>query len=107
MFCHLRAGPAACVIGARAGVAGVPGSTAWCADVLPPSTRSARRGGYVRTRARTTLAPWHGEVPNPSSFSPEVLVPDALPDLLGAEGVLFDLDGVLTPTAEVHMRAWQ
>jgi len=34
-------------------------------------------------------------------------VPDALPDLLGAEGVLFDLDGVLTPTAEVHMRAWK
>ena len=23
------------------------------------------------------------------------------------DGVLFDLDGVLTPTAEVHMRAWQ
>jgi len=32
---------------------------------------------------------------------------DALPDLRNAEGVLFDLDGVLTPTAEVHMRAWQ
>lgn len=30
-----------------------------------------------------------------------------LPDLSRAEGVLFDLDGVLTPTAEVHMRAWQ
>lgn len=41
-------------------------------------------------------------------FSLEVPVPDALlPDLLGAEGVLFDLDGVLTPTAEVHMRAWK
>jgi len=34
-------------------------------------------------------------------------VPDNLPDLRRAEGVLFDLDGVLTPTAEVHMRAWQ
>jgi beta-phosphoglucomutase family hydrolase len=34
-------------------------------------------------------------------------VPDALPDLLRADGVLFDLDGVLTPTAEVHMRAWK
>ena len=32
---------------------------------------------------------------------------DALPDLHRAPGVLFDLDGVLTPTAEVHMRAWQ
>ena len=32
---------------------------------------------------------------------------DALPDLHSAPGVLFDLDGVLTPTAEVHMRAWQ
>lgn len=32
---------------------------------------------------------------------------DALPDLRRADGVLFDLDGVLTPTAEVHMRAWQ
>ncbi|TCJ28666.1 beta-phosphoglucomutase family hydrolase [Microbacterium sp. PI-1] len=34
-------------------------------------------------------------------------MPDALPDLFHADGVLFDLDGVLTPTAEVHMRAWQ
>ncbi|MFG6403668.1 HAD family hydrolase [Microbacterium sp. P04] len=31
----------------------------------------------------------------------------ALPDLASYEGVLFDLDGVLTPTAEVHMRAWR
>ncbi|SJN15980.1 Beta-phosphoglucomutase [Microbacterium esteraromaticum] len=30
-----------------------------------------------------------------------------LPDLHSAPGVLFDLDGVLTPTAEVHMHAWQ
>lgn len=30
-----------------------------------------------------------------------------LPDLRRALGVLFDLDGVLTPTAEVHMRAWR
>jgi beta-phosphoglucomutase family hydrolase len=30
-----------------------------------------------------------------------------LPDLRTMSGVLFDLDGVLTPTAEVHMRAWQ
>lgn len=30
-----------------------------------------------------------------------------LPDLTAYEGVLFDLDGVLTPTAEVHMHAWQ
>lgn len=30
-----------------------------------------------------------------------------LPELHRATGVLFDLDGVLTPTAEVHMRAWQ
>lgn len=34
-------------------------------------------------------------------------MPEALPDPLRAEGVLFDLDGVLTPTAEVHMRAWK
>src|SRR5690606_27692817 len=27
-------------------------------------------------------------------------------DLLRYDAVLFDLDGVLTPTAEVHMRAW-
>ena len=32
---------------------------------------------------------------------------DALPDLTAYEAVLFDLDGVLTPTAEVHMHAWQ
>lgn len=30
-----------------------------------------------------------------------------LPDLSTYDGVLFDLDGVLTPTAEVHMHAWQ
>ncbi|WP_102191753.1 HAD family hydrolase [Microbacterium aurantiacum] len=34
-------------------------------------------------------------------------MPDTLPDLFHAEGVLFDLDGVLTPTAEVHMSAWK
>ena len=32
---------------------------------------------------------------------------DALPDLTAYDAVLFDLDGVLTPTAEVHMHAWQ
>lgn len=32
---------------------------------------------------------------------------DNLPELRSAAAVLFDLDGVLTPTAEVHMRAWQ
>ena len=32
---------------------------------------------------------------------------DALPDLTTFDAVLFDLDGVLTPTAEVHMHAWQ
>lgn len=30
-----------------------------------------------------------------------------VPDLTGYAAVLFDLDGVLTPTAEVHMHAWQ
>ncbi|MFS0714378.1 HAD-IA family hydrolase [Microbacterium sp. 2P01SA-2] len=30
-----------------------------------------------------------------------------LPDLTAYDGVLFDLDGVLTPTADVHMHAWQ
>ncbi|HEY5849065.1 MAG TPA: haloacid dehalogenase, partial [Microlunatus sp.] len=28
-------------------------------------------------------------------------------DLKAFDAVLFDLDGVLTPTADVHMRAWQ
>lgn len=32
---------------------------------------------------------------------------DALPDLASYDAVLFDLDGVLTPTAEVHMHAWK
>ena len=31
----------------------------------------------------------------------------ALPDLTQYDAVLFDLDGVLTPTAEVHMHAWR
>ncbi|MEL5992214.1 HAD family hydrolase [Microbacterium phosphatis] len=30
-----------------------------------------------------------------------------LPDLTAYDAVLFDLDGVVTPTAEVHMHAWQ
>lgn len=30
-----------------------------------------------------------------------------LPDLTRYDAVLFDLDGVLTPTAEVHMAAWR
>lgn len=30
-----------------------------------------------------------------------------LPDLTTYDAVLFDLDGVITPTAEVHMHAWQ
>jgi beta-phosphoglucomutase family hydrolase len=33
-------------------------------------------------------------------------VTHALPDLTAYDAVLFDLDGVLTPTAEVHMHAW-
>ena len=32
---------------------------------------------------------------------------DTLPDLTAYDAVLFDLDGVLTPTAVVHMHAWQ
>lgn len=31
----------------------------------------------------------------------------SLPDLTSYDGVLFDLDGVLTPTADVHMHAWK
>jgi beta-phosphoglucomutase family hydrolase len=34
-------------------------------------------------------------------------VTDTLPDLRTFDAVLFDLDGVLTPTAEVHMHAWK
>lgn len=32
---------------------------------------------------------------------------DSKPDLTAFDAVLFDLDGVLTPTAEVHMHAWR
>ncbi|GAA1995215.1 beta-phosphoglucomutase family hydrolase [Microbacterium pumilum] len=35
------------------------------------------------------------------------MAPNALPDLTAYDAVLFDLDGVITPTAEVHMHAWQ
>lgn len=37
----------------------------------------------------------------------DALTLDALPDFAAYDAVLFDLDGVLTPTAEVHMHAWQ
>lgn len=33
--------------------------------------------------------------------------PETVPDLTAYDAVLFDLDGVLTPTAEVHMHAWR
>jgi beta-phosphoglucomutase family hydrolase len=33
--------------------------------------------------------------------------PQALPDLDRYRAVLFDLDGVLTPTADLHMHAWR
>ncbi|MFT4137013.1 HAD family hydrolase [Microbacterium sp.] len=32
---------------------------------------------------------------------------ESLPDLTAYDAVLFDLDGVLTPTADVHMHAWK
>ncbi|MGP3534727.1 HAD family hydrolase [Microbacterium sp. RD1] len=38
---------------------------------------------------------------------PEATPDPVLPDLTAYDAVLFDLDGVLTPTAEVHMRAWR
>jgi beta-phosphoglucomutase family hydrolase len=42
-----------------------------------------------------------------SSRRPEnTVTDDVLPDLTAYDAVLFDLDGVLTPTAEVHMHAW-
>lgn len=31
----------------------------------------------------------------------------SLPDLTSYDAILFDLDGVLTPTADVHMHAWK
>jgi len=34
-------------------------------------------------------------------------VPATLPSLTGFSAVLFDLDGVLTPTADIHMHAWR
>lgn len=33
-------------------------------------------------------------------------LPEAASRLLGLRAVLFDLDGVITPTAEIHMHAW-
>lgn len=34
-------------------------------------------------------------------------MPATLPSLAGFSAVLFDLDGVLTPTADIHMHAWR
>lgn len=33
-------------------------------------------------------------------------LPDVLPDLSNFDAVLFDLDGVITPTADLHRQAW-
>ena len=43
------------------------------------------------------IGPYAGSVTNAAPF----------PDLTSYDAVLFDLDGVLTPTAEVHMHAWR
>ena len=45
--------------------------------------------------------------PTSAHRDPGGSVTAALPDLSTYDAVLFDLDGVLTPTAEVHMHAWQ
>lgn len=63
-------------------------------------------GAYPEAREAITLAGWHAAVPDPLFLSLEDCVPETLPDLRTSDGILFDLDGVLTPTAEVHMRAW-
>lgn len=51
---------------------------------------------YVPTKQGTILTSPH------SPLSPA----ETRDRVLGARGILFDLDGVLTPTAEVHMSAW-
>lgn len=63
-------------------------------------------GAYLRDRTAITLARWHTVVPDPLFLVLEDCVPETVPDLRTVDGILFDLDGVLTPTAEVHMRAW-
>ena len=80
----------------------------------------AEKGPVMGETPRVVLATLEGSAtPDPSAMAAEAPVPDNctvprspivsedLPDLRRAAGVLFDLDGVLTPTAEVHMRAWQ
>src|SRR5690606_27296017 len=66
-----------------------------------------RSGGYLGSAGPTTLACGTERCLTPRFSPQEACVPEILPDLRTADGVLFDLDGVLTPTAEVHMRAWQ
>lgn len=42
----------------------------------------------------------------PQAATLSTVTTESLPDLTTFDAVLFDLDGVLTPTAEVHMHAW-
>ncbi|PZU39947.1 MAG: haloacid dehalogenase [Microbacterium sp.] len=69
----------------------------------PAGTGVALRGA--------TLAPRHDGEPliRPAVRRPPggSVTADALPDLSAFDAVLFDLDGVLTPTAEVHEYAWK
>jgi len=44
---------------------------------------------------------------NPEPQSPEMHKATSLPSKLTLRGAIFDLDGVLTDTAEYHYRAWQ
>lgn len=67
-------------------------------DALKHARRTRQYAGGAALRAP---APPHPDL------EPAVTDSRDLPDLTTFEGVLFDLDGVLTPTAEVHMRAWK
>src|SRR4051812_7606289 len=56
--------------------------------------------------SRNTLRGRHGREPASRVAPPPSLAPVSLVTWRDYDAVLFDLDGVITPTAEVHMRAW-
>src|SRR3954454_17978022 len=56
--------------------------------------------------SRNTLRGRHGREPASHVAPPPSLAPVSLVTRRDYDAGLFDLDGVITPTAEVHMRAW-
>src|SRR5829696_2243107 len=132
--CWLRGARSASSAGSRGTSSWVRSPSAWSSAVSPPTriwswkaSRLLRKSSSIQslgcTSEQSSERPLiaHPMDPARSTLQHRFGVPNCL-DMASAdlcspyafgvkfedcEAVLFDLDGVLTPTADVHMRAWQ